>query len=103
MQSGSPAERRTKGVICRDHAVLYLSPESSMPVLPPKATKVVFGPFEFDGVSGELRKHNSKIKLPAQPRQVLDELVKRPGSLVLREDLCTRLWPELRPATSNTG
>src|SRR5439155_3340906 len=48
---------------------------------------------EYDSASGELRKHGYKVKLPSQPRQVLDALVARPGDLVAREDLRNRLWP----------
>src|SRR4051794_6286908 len=60
---------------------------------PSRAAKWVFGPFEFDAASGELRKHGYKIKLPSQPSQVLGALVERPGDLVTREDLRNRLWP----------
>jgi len=62
----------------------------------PQATrtpKLAFGPFEYDPASGELRKHGYKVKLPSQPRQVLDALVARPGDLVAREDLRNSLWP----------
>jgi eukaryotic-like serine/threonine-protein kinase len=62
----------------------------------PQATrtpKLAFGPFEYDPASRELRKHGYKVKLPSQPRQVLDALVARPGELVAREDLRKRLWP----------
>ncbi|HYI94378.1 MAG TPA: tetratricopeptide repeat protein [Bryobacteraceae bacterium] len=58
-----------------------------------RPSTVAFGSFEFDTVSGELRKHRTKIKLPSQIRLVLAELLKRPGDLVLREDLCETLWP----------
>lgn len=60
---------------------------------PSRATKLTFGPFEFDPASGELRKYGYKVKLPSQPGQVLDALVERPGDLVAREDLRRRLWP----------
>src|SRR6266851_7902288 len=58
-----------------------------------RGQKLTFGPFEFDTASRELRKHGYKVKLPSQPRQVLDALVERPGELVAREDLRNRLWP----------
>jgi Tol biopolymer transport system component/DNA-binding winged helix-turn-helix (wHTH) protein len=60
---------------------------------PSPESKVTFGPFEFDPRSGELRKHGYKIKLPAQPGQILGALVEQPGELVTREDLRARLWP----------
>jgi eukaryotic-like serine/threonine-protein kinase len=60
---------------------------------PSRAPRLAFGPFEFDPASGELRKHGYKVKLPSQPGQVLGTLVERPGDLVTREDLLSRLWP----------
>src|SRR3954471_9971609 len=60
---------------------------------PSRASKLAFGPFEFDPASGDLRKHGCKIKLPSQPNQVLVALVDRPGGLVTREQLRNRLWP----------
>jgi eukaryotic-like serine/threonine-protein kinase len=55
--------------------------------------KLVFGPFEFDPASRELRKHGYRIKLPSQPALVLAALVERPGNAVAREELRERLWP----------
>jgi len=60
---------------------------------PSRPAKLTFGPFEFDRASVELRKHGYKVKLPAQPGQVLNALVERPGDLVAREELRQRLWP----------
>src|SRR4051794_38367050 len=60
---------------------------------PEEAPKVAFGPFEFDPASLELRKRGLKIKLPSQPGQILCALVSRPGDLVTRENLRSRLWP----------
>src|SRR3954469_15977426 len=60
---------------------------------PSRAPRLAFAPFEFDPASGELRKHGYKVKLPSQPGQVLGTLVERPGDLVTREDLLSRLWP----------
>ena len=82
-----------KAITCQHHEVLYFSPGSSVVPLQSDAPKLAFGPFEFDAASGELRKHKTKIKLASQPREVLDELVNRPGNLVSREDLRNRLWP----------
>src|SRR5688572_8305211 len=82
-----------KRITCRHHEVLYFMPGGSVLPLPSEASKVAFGVFEFDAASGELLKHKIKLKLPSQPRQVLDELLKRPGNVVLRQDLRNRLWP----------
>ena len=58
------------------------------------AGKIVrFGLFEADLLSGELRKNGSRIRLQEQPFQVLTLLLERPGEMVTREDLRTKLWP----------
>jgi TolB-like protein/DNA-binding winged helix-turn-helix (wHTH) protein/Tfp pilus assembly protein PilF len=54
---------------------------------------VRFGTFEVDVPAGELRKNGMKVKLQAQPFQVLCMLVERPGEVVTREELRSRLWP----------
>jgi Tol biopolymer transport system component/DNA-binding winged helix-turn-helix (wHTH) protein len=54
---------------------------------------VQFGLFEVDLQARELRKSGVKIKLNDQPFQVLAVLLERPGELVTREELQTRLWP----------
>jgi DNA-binding winged helix-turn-helix (wHTH) protein len=51
-----------------------------------------FGVFEVDEVAGELRKHGLRIKLHAQPFQVLLMLLERPSELVTREEMRGRLW-----------
>jgi DNA-binding winged helix-turn-helix (wHTH) protein len=53
-----------------------------------------FGPFEADETTGELRKHGTRIKLHAQPFQVLLMLLEKPFELVTREELRQRLWRE---------
>ena len=52
-----------------------------------------FGVFEVDLRAGELRKQGVKIKLQAQPFQVLQILLEKPGELLSREELRARLWP----------
>jgi Tol biopolymer transport system component/DNA-binding winged helix-turn-helix (wHTH) protein len=52
-----------------------------------------FGIFEADLRAGELRRNGSKIRLQDQPFQVLALLLARPGQLVTREELRTKLWP----------
>jgi len=53
-----------------------------------------FGAFEADLQSGEVRKSGNRIKLQDQPFKVLEILLERPGNLVTREELQTRIWPE---------
>jgi cholera toxin transcriptional activator len=59
-----------------------------------KATSRIFrfGPFEANESAGELYKHGVRIKLHAQPFQVLIMLVERPSELVTREQMRQRLW-----------
>jgi eukaryotic-like serine/threonine-protein kinase len=56
-------------------------------------TVLRFGVFEFDGRTGELRKHGVKLKLRGKPLQVLQALLEEPGEIVPRETLRARLWP----------
>ena len=51
-----------------------------------------FGVFEADEASAELRKHGVRVKLHAQPFQVLLMLLERPSELVAREEMRARLW-----------
>ncbi len=57
------------------------------------ARRLSFGPFEADLYSGELLKHGNKVRLQAQPFQLLVMLLERPGELVTREEICAKLWP----------
>lgn len=56
--------------------------------------KVRFGAFEADLHSGAVSKSGSRIKLQDQPFKVLQILLERPGELVTREELQSRIWPE---------
>lgn len=51
-----------------------------------------FGIYEANFALGELRKNGAKIRLQEQPFQVLAVLLEKPGEVVTREDLRTRLW-----------
>jgi DNA-binding winged helix-turn-helix (wHTH) protein len=53
-----------------------------------------FGTFEADVSTGELRKHGVRIKLNAQPFQVLVLLLDRPGEVLTREQIYRELWPD---------
>jgi DNA-binding response OmpR family regulator len=52
-----------------------------------------FGIFEVDLQAGRLTKHGLRLKLQEQPFQVLAMLLEKPGELVNREELQSRLWP----------
>ena len=51
-----------------------------------------FGVFELNTQTGELRKAGVRLKVPEQSIQVLATLLERPGELVTREELRTKLW-----------
>ncbi len=53
-----------------------------------------FGVFEADRATGELRRQGVRLKLSAQPFQVLLMLLERPGQLLTREEISRELWPE---------
>ena len=53
-----------------------------------------FGLFEVDLRTGELTKRGLRLRLQEQPFQVLAMLLEKPGQLVTREDLRSRLWPQ---------
>lgn len=52
----------------------------------------IFGPYQADLRTGELRKHGIRLRLQEQPFQVLAMLLSNPGDLVTREHLQKRLW-----------
>lgn len=52
-----------------------------------------FSTFEVNLHTGELRQKGQKIKLQEQPFQLLAALLERPGELVTREELRSKLWP----------
>jgi eukaryotic-like serine/threonine-protein kinase len=58
---------------------------------PPRLIR--FGIFEADLSAGELRKGGSRIRLQEQPFQILILLLERPGEIITREELRSRLWP----------
>ena len=51
-----------------------------------------FAVFEVDLRAGELTKRGLRIRLQEQPFQVLAMLLEKPGELVTREELRTKLW-----------
>ena len=52
-----------------------------------------FGVFEADIRSGELAKRGRRVRLQEQPFQLLAMLLERPGELLTREELSSKLWP----------
>jgi DNA-binding winged helix-turn-helix (wHTH) protein/Tol biopolymer transport system component len=69
-------------------------PKNGVPYVLNGTRTVRFGAFEADLHSGEVRKSGSRVKLQEQPFKVLQVLLERPGELVTREELRSRIWPE---------
>ena len=61
---------------------------------PSQAELFRFGVFEADASTGELRRKGVRVRLAAQPLQVLFMLLERPGELLTREEIAKRLWPD---------
>lgn len=53
-----------------------------------------FGVYEADARTGELRRQGIRVRLHAQPFQILLLLLERPGELLTREQIARELWPE---------
>jgi len=60
----------------------------------PSERRYRFGVFEADAATGELRRQGIRVKLNAQPFQVLCMLLARPGELLTREQISRELWPD---------
>jgi len=60
----------------------------------PRPGRYRFGVFEADAATGELRRQGVRVKLNAQPFQVLLMLLERRGELVTREEISRQLWPD---------
>jgi Tol biopolymer transport system component/DNA-binding winged helix-turn-helix (wHTH) protein len=58
-----------------------------------KPSIIRFSIFELDLKAGELRRKGTKVKIQEQPFQILAALLERPGEVVTREELRSRLWP----------
>lgn len=54
--------------------------------------RISFGPFEVDLRTRELWKNGLKLKLGGQPFEILANLLERPGELVTREQLRSKIW-----------
>jgi TolB-like protein/DNA-binding winged helix-turn-helix (wHTH) protein/Tfp pilus assembly protein PilF len=54
---------------------------------------VRFGTYEVSLQSGELRKAGVRIRVQQQPLKLLEVLLERPGEVVTREELRSRVWP----------
>jgi TolB-like protein/DNA-binding winged helix-turn-helix (wHTH) protein/Tfp pilus assembly protein PilF len=61
----------------------------------PRSTSVVrFGTYEVSLQSGEMRKAGLRIRVQHQPMKLLEILLERPGEVVTREELRSRVWAD---------
>jgi len=75
------------GVKWQPHRVEVMNTPAS------SSRRVRSGLFEIDLSSGEVHKSGRKVALQEQPFHVLAMLLGRPGEVVTREELQSRLWP----------
>src|SRR5256885_3147918 len=62
---------------------------------PLRHTSVVrFGTYEVSLQSGEVRKAGLRIRVQQQPMKLLEILLERPGEVVTREELRSRVWAD---------
>jgi Tol biopolymer transport system component/DNA-binding winged helix-turn-helix (wHTH) protein len=59
----------------------------------PRPPRITFDNFQVDLRSGEIRKNGARIRLQAQPFQLLVLLLENAGDVVSREEICRELWP----------
>jgi len=64
-----------------------------MATSPPSRGGIRVGDWDLDLQSGELRKGTTATRLQEQPLQILQLLLERPGEVVTREELRSRIWP----------
>jgi DNA-binding winged helix-turn-helix (wHTH) protein/tetratricopeptide (TPR) repeat protein len=65
-----------------------------MPQAASQPRSVRFGAFEVSFPARELRKHGIRLRLPAQPFDILTILLGHAGEVVTREELRRHLWPD---------
>ena len=80
------SQNRTRKVLNFGHVEVSVSANSSSRI-------IRFSTFEVNLHTGELRQRGQKVKLQEQPFQVLAALLERPGEVVTREELRSKLWP----------
>jgi DNA-binding winged helix-turn-helix (wHTH) protein len=57
-------------------------------------SRLRFGQFEADLLEGKLFNRGVPVRIENQPFQILAALLERPGEVIGREELRTRLWPD---------
>jgi hypothetical protein len=57
-----------------------------------RGTRDLFGPFQVDPRTRELRKSRTRVRVPAQSIRILLALLDRAGDVVTRDELAAILW-----------
>ena len=70
----------------------FAKPKCGMEPLRPNSV-VRFGTYEVSLQSSEVRKSGLRIRVQQQPMKLLEILLERPGEVVTREELRSRVWP----------
>jgi len=78
--------------MCLPPCCVQLWAECSLATEVNSRERVVFGDYELDFRSGELRRNGTTLKLQPQPAKVLSILVSRAGEVVTREELAEQVW-----------
>jgi len=68
-------------------------PTTSERILLSSGRYITFGPFRVDQQRQEVTRNGARLKLQGKVYQVLITLLEKPGEVVTREELRTRLWP----------
>ncbi|HET8923964.1 MAG TPA: winged helix-turn-helix domain-containing protein [Candidatus Acidoferrum sp.] len=68
-------------------------PPTSDQRVPLSGRYIYFGPFRVDQQRQEVTRHGSRLKLQGKVYQVLLALIEKPGEVVTREELRSKLWP----------
>jgi len=67
---------------------------------PPDCSRFRFGAFEIDFANSELLRNGFHVQLQRKAFSLLTSLLKHPGQIISREDLCSELWPGERSGSS---
>jgi DNA-binding winged helix-turn-helix (wHTH) protein len=71
--------------------------------MPGKLPTTHFGSFTFDPKRQELTKRGLRIRMPASQLRLLTMFIERPGELITRDEIMSRLWVDTSNIDVSTG
>lgn len=74
------------------HLIHFVGRSSRLATQSMSRQRIVFGDYELDCRTGELRRNGTALGLQPQPAKVLSILVSRAGEIVTREELTDQVW-----------